>query len=332
MSRRLYVFKSGRLSRKQNTLFIANEKDGTKKYIPIENVSEIHVFGNVDFNKNALEFLSQNGILLHLYNHYDYYVGSYYPREHLASGHLVLQQAEHYKDKSKRLKIATKFVEGSIKNMLAVLKYYDNKGKNLSEIMEKLTVFLQKAKKSTDVDYLMGIEGNSRDTYYSAFDIIIDNKKFLFESRTRQPPSNELNAMISFGNSIMYSTILSEIYRTHLNPCIGYLHTTNFRRFSLNLDVSEVFKPIIVDRTIFSLLNRKIITKSNFSPHLNGIYLNESGKTKFVTEIENQLSSTIRHPKLKRNVSYKYLIRLELYKLEKHFLGDEEYKPYVSRW
>jgi CRISPR-associated protein Cas1 len=331
MSRRLYIFKSGRLSRKQNTIFIEQE-DGTKNYIPVENVSEIHCFGNLDFNKDALEFLTQNGIPLHLYNHYEYYIGTYYPREYLESGELILQQAEYYKDNQKRLNLARRFVQGSIENMLAIISYYKNRGRDLLSIEDKLKEFLQEISTIESVDTLMGLEGNSRNTYYSAFDKIIDNSDFPFVNRTRQPPSNEVNALISFGNSIIYSTVLSEIYKTHLDPRIGYLHTTNFRRFSLNLDVSEIFKPIIVDRSIFSLINKKIITKSDFSPHLQGIYMNESGKKKFVEEIENQLSTTISHPKIKKKVSYKYLIRLELYKLEKHFLGDKEYIPYVSKW
>ncbi len=332
MGRRLYIFKSGRLSRKNNTLFIENQNDNTKRYIPVENVSEIHMFGEVDFNKDALEFLSQNEILLHLYNKYEYYTGSFYPREHLRNGEILLKQSEHYQQSAKRLAIARKFVEGSIKNMMVVIKYYKNRGKDLSTILKKLNGFLEEIKIVKNVDSLMGVEGNSRDTYYGAFDIIINDKKFPFNVRSRRPPSNELNAMISFGNSIMYSTILSEIYKTHLDPSIGYLHTSNFRRFSLNLDVSEIFKPILVDRTIFSMLNKKTIKKSDFSSHLNGIYMNENGKIRFIEALEKQLSTTVLHPKLKRKVSYKYMIRLELYKLEKHFLGDEEYEPYVSRW
>lgn len=331
MSRRLYVFKSGRLSRKQNTLFIEQE-DGVKNYIPVENVSEIHCFGNLDFNKDALEFLTQNGIPVHIYNHYEYYIGTYYPREYLESGELILQQVEYYKNPQKRLTVARKFVEGSIKNMLAIILYYKSRGKDLSKIEVKLKEILDTIPIVKDVDALMGLEGNSRDTYYQAFNVIMDNSDFQFVNRTRQPPSNEINALISFGNSMMYSMVLSEIYKTHLDPRIGYLHTTNFRRFSLNLDISEIFKPIIVDRSIFSLVNKGIITKSDFSPHLQGIYMNESGKKKFVEEIENQMSTTISHPKIKKKVSYKYLIRLEMYKLEKHFLGDKEYEPYVSKW
>jgi CRISPR-associated protein Cas1 len=111
-----------------------------------------------------------------------------------------------------------------------------------------------------------------------------------------------------------------------------YLHTTNNRRFTLNLDVAEVFKPILVDRVIFSLINKGMLKKSHFKEELGGIYLKDKGKQIFLEKWEERLSTTIKHRGLNRNVSYRRLIRLELYKLEKHLLEDSEYKPFVARW
>ena len=138
--------------------------------------------------------------------------------------------------------------------------------------------------------------------------------------------------MISFGNSILYTVVLSEIYKTHLDPRIGYLHATNFRRFTLNLDMAEIFKPIIVDRMIFTVLNKGMIKKSHFEEKLQGIYLKEDGRKIFVEEMENRLNTTIRHRSVGREVSYRRLIRLELYKLEKHLMGEKEYEPFVAQW
>ncbi len=104
-----------------------------------------------------------------------------------------------------------------------------------------------------------------------------------------------MNTLISFGNSIIYSTILSEIYRIHLDPRIGYLHTTNFRRFSLNLDIAEVFKPIIVDRVIFTLIGKKMISNKDFKKDGYGLLLKEPGRRVFVEELENRLKRTINH-------------------------------------
>jgi len=110
------------------------------------------------------------------------------------------------------------------------------------------------------------------------------------------------------------------------------VHTTNERRFTLNLDVADLFKPLIVDRTIFSLLNRHVVRAEHFAEQAGGIYMTEAGSRIFVEEFDGKLATTIQHRELKRNVSYRELVRLELYKIEKHILGDKEYEPFVARW
>ncbi len=330
--KRMYILSDGELKRKQNTLcFISN--DG-KRFIPVEGVSDFVVFGEVTLNKKLLEFLTKNKIIMHFFNHYGYYVGTYYPREYYNSGLILLKQVEFYLDSGKRLFLAKKFVLGAVQNMLKVVTYYVNRrvDDTLLRIKTEMENMLSQIELCEGVSELMGIEGMIRDVYYKAIDIVIDKEGFSFERRTRRPPENRLNALISFMNSLLYVEVLSAIYRTHLDPRIGYLHSTNMRRFTLNLDVSEVFKPILVDRTILSVLNKKIIKVSDFSEKLNGIYLKDKGREKVIEEWEDKLSSSFLHRKLKRNVSYRELIRLELYKIEKHILGDQEYSPFVMRW
>jgi len=331
MKKTVYIFSNGEIKRKQNTIYFETE-DRKRKYVPIESVSEIMIFGEVSLNKKLLEYLTQKEIIIHFFNYHNYYVGSYYPREHYNSGLVILKQAENYLNPDKRLLLAKKFVEGSIKNMLKVVSYYKNRGVQLHDIEEEMNDLLFTLDMRTSVDEVMAVEGNVRDTYYRGFDRIINNPDFRFEARTRRPPANRLNALISFGNSLLYVLVLSEIYRTHLDPRIGYLHSTNTRRFTLNLDVAEIFKPILVDRLIFLLLNKGLIKRSHFKNNLGGIYLKENGQKIFVKEWEKKLQSTIRHRGLGRNVSYRRLIRLELYKIEKHILGDKEYNPFVVRW
>lgn len=330
MKKTIYIFNDGEIKRKDNTLCFITESG--KKYIPIEDISDILIFGEVSLNKSLLEYLSQKEILLHFFNYYGYYVGTYYPREHLNSGYMILKQAENYLDETKRLTIASSFVEGSSKNILNVIRYYKNRGKDLEGIENSIMSLQNKIEICRNTDELMGIEGNIRDTYYKGFDLIIDNDKFKFEQRTRRPPKNYLNTLISFGNSMMYVLVLSEIYKTHLDPRIGYLHTTNFRRFTLNLDVAEIFKPIIVDRIIFTLISKKMINQNDFEKDMGGILLKEKGRKIFVQEFDDKLRTTIQHRELGRNVSYRRLIRMELYKLEKHLMGEKEYSPYISRW
>jgi len=333
MKSRIFVFSDGELKRKENTLFFENEA-GEKKFIPVEGTQELMIFGEVSLNKRFLEFTSKKEMIMHFFNHYGYYVGSFYPREHLNSGHMILKQAEAYLDEGRRIALARKFVEGAVNNILKTLDYYARRKENpriqaaSSRIRELSSVLCDQSSAGA----LMAIEGNIRDIYYSVFDDIVENEDFQFESRTRRPPKNRMNALISFGNSLLYTSVLSEIYKTHLDPRIGYLHSTNFRRFTLNLDVAEIFKPVLVDRMIFSLINKGELKNRHFETRMDGVVMNEDGMKIFSKEFEERLQTTITHKKIGRPVSNRRLIRLELYKLEKHIIGEQEYKPFVWEW
>ena len=214
--------------------------------------------------------------------------------------------------------------------MIKNLRYYDKRGKELAEIILQIENYASSIEHARQVDELMGIEGNIRQRYYEGFDLIIND--FEMGNRTKQPPQNEVNALISFGNMMCYSQCLRAIHQTQLNPTISYLHTPGERRYSLALDVSEIFKPILVDRVIFKVLNKKEIQEKHFDKKLNKCLLNPQGKKIFVQSFEERLNETIQHRSLKRKVSYRHLMKLECYKLSKHLLGMEEYKPFKMWW
>jgi len=330
MKKTLYIFSSGQLSRKDSTLYFETEKG--KRFVPIEDTGEIMIFGEMDVNKRLLEFLSQKEIILHFFNYYGYYVGSFYPREHLNSGYMTLRQAEHYIDEDKRLLIAKELVRGASKNIRQVLKYYHGRGKNVLVMLDAIERLMHSIEQCRDATALMAIEGNIHNHYYHSFDNILEHPDFSFVERTRRPPKNYLNTLISFGNSLMYTICLSEIYKTHLDPRIGYLHSTNFRRFSLNLDIAEIFKPIIVDRLIFALIGKNMISKDDFEGGTEGIMMKEGARKRFVEQMDEKLKTVIKHRDIGKPVSYRRLIRLELYKLEKHLMDEKMYEAFIARW
>jgi CRISP-associated protein Cas1 len=330
MQKTVYIFSNGSLHREGNTL--CYHTDEGKRFLPVEDIQEIMVFGEVDLNKKLLEFLSQHEIMLHYFNYYDYYMGTFYPREHYNSGFITLKQAAAYLEETRRLDLAKLFVNGALRNIGQVLGYYHKRGVTLGESIEKLKLSETGIPNVSDIPELMALEGNAREEYYKTFDLILQNPDFTFDKRTRRPPQNNLNTLISFGNSVLYTIVLSEIYKTHLDPRIGYLHATNFRRFSLNLDVAEIFKPLIIDRLIFTLIDKQMINSGDFESETGGIVLKEKGRKKFVEELDKRLSTTINHRAVGHPVSYRRLIRMELYKVEKHIIGEETYKPFVSQW
>lgn len=379
-----YLLSNGRLKRDANSL-VMEGTDGKKKQIPVENVDSLYLYGEVDLNTKALTFLATKRIPLHVFNYYGFYSGSYYPREFLHSGHLLVHQVSHYTDAAGRLSLARELVRASAHSMLRNVAYYANRRKGGAEESEPVgeigaaepVALDEETERSVDdlgaeaigaeadpfesavvfednmqpladlrnviaslatridamaaVNDLRGIEGKMRERYYQAWQHILTGD-WAFDRRVRRPPDNEVNALISFGNSVCYTACLSEIYRTQLTPTISYLHEPGARRFSLALDLSEIFKPLLVDRAIFRLLNTNQLKPEHFDTSLGGCYLNETGKKLFLGALQERMDSTIKHRKLGRHVSYRHLIRLECYKLIRHLTGIETYRAFRAWW
>lgn len=398
-----YLLSNGRLRRQANTLVIENV-DGQKKPIPVEDVDSLYLYGEVDLNTKALTFLASKRISLHVFNYYGFYSGSYYPREYLHSGCLLVHQVTHYTDPQRRLKLARELVRASAHSLLRNVAYYSNRrthggsdnaegeetepggevGLNasdnagmptdaeaeaavdavlpspgsaeeagsaqveerdplvsavefdeaatpLQELRSTIARLASGVETMTQINDLRGLEGKMRERYYQAWTHILTGE-WAFDRRVRRPPDNEVNALISFGNSVLYTACLSEIYRTQLTPTISYLHEPGARRFSLALDLSEVFKPLLVDRTIFRLLNTNQLKPEHFDRSLGGCYLTDAGKKLFLSALEERMKTTIKHRRLGRHVSYRHLIRLDCYKLIRHLTDVEPYRAFRAWW
>ncbi|MFC0232527.1 type I-B CRISPR-associated endonuclease Cas1b [Vagococcus entomophilus] len=325
-----FLFSSGELRRKDNVVRMT-ALDGRFKVLKIEVMRDLYLFGKASMNTDCLNYLAQSKIPVHFFNHYGFYTGTFYPKEANVSGNLLIRQVEHYTDFEKRLNIAQEFIQGACYNILKNLKYYRQRGKELDKAINEIQALEKMISRTVTIEELMGIEGNIHRVYYGTWTTII-NQEVDFEKRVKRPPDNVVNTLISFLNSLVYTTCLSEIYVSQLNPTISYLHSAGERRFSLSLDIAEIFKPLLTDRIIFSLLNRKVITEKDFSKDSNYFYLKDKGKRKVLEMYNSTLDETVRHKDLKRNVSYRKMMRLECYKLIKHLLGEREYQALRKWW
>ena len=338
MKKTFYLFNPGILERKDNTLKFTpvSEESGVAlpeskpRYLPVEDIDEFYVFGSLKTNSALYNFLGQKGIIVHFFDYYENYTGSFMPRDSLLAGRMILAQVSFYQDRKKRLAVAKKFIEGAISNMMKNLKYYQRRDRDLEREIQAMEMLGGLIESAPGIEELMGLEGQIRTYYYEAFNRIIND--FEMQGRSKQPPKNEINALISFGNMICYTFCLKAIHQTQLNPTISYLHEPGERRYSLALDLAEIFKPLLVDRVIFKVLNKKEIQEKHFDRNLNWCLLNESGKKIFIKALEDKAAETIKHRSLKRSVSYRHLIKLECYKLSKHLLKIEEYQPFKMYW
>lgn len=311
MGRAYYITQQGELRREGNTLIFQNSE--VKKSLPVEDLEELFLVDECSLSSKALGLLSKMGVVTHFFNHHGYYIGSFYPRETHISGYLLVKQVEHYLHKDKRLYLAKSFVEGAIRNLCPLF------GGNTE-------VYVSWLDKVESLPEVMKVEAQLRKDFYESLESITG---WSFEKRSKRPPHNPLNALISFGNSLIYAKVLGEIYVTQLNPTVSYLHEPSTKRFSLSLDVAEIFKPILSDRLILELLRSSKLKEEHFLSDLEYAYLSPEGRKVFLAEFNQLLESTIFHPRLRRKVSHKQMIRLELYKLIKHLIEEEPYRPLI---
>jgi CRISP-associated protein Cas1 len=302
-----------------------------RRVIPIEDVDALWVFGELELNARLLNFLAQHKIPVHFFNYYGYYAGSFYPREYLNAGFVLVKQVRHYANRRLRLAIAREFIHSALHNILRNLRYYGTRGLDLEAETEGVQAEVLRLDAVSDINELMGCEGRARHCYYQGFSKIL-RERAEFTRRVKRPPDNPVNALISFTNGLVYAAVLTQIYRTQLNPTISFLHEPGARRFSLALDLAEIFKPLLADRLLFKLINNRQINERDFSQDLNGCYLKESGRKVVLKEWDARLETTIEHRRLHRKVSYERLIRLECYKLVKHLTNAEPYVAFRAWW
>ncbi|MDR0408744.1 MAG: type I-B CRISPR-associated endonuclease Cas1b [Campylobacteraceae bacterium] len=324
-----YIFSMGKLERKDNS--IAFKNDSKTRYIPIKETRELYCLNEVSFNTKFLDFISKAGITMHIFNYGGGYSGTFYPKEYLINGNLTIKQSLCFVEH--RLIIAKSIVNAISKNIHEVLyHYYRHDKKELKEYLDwlkyKVSELLEKA---STIEHILFVEGQIWSRFYDSFKYFLP-EDFLINKRVKRPPDNPMNALISFGNTMLYTKTISAIYHTHLNQSISFLHSPREGRFSLCLDLCEAFKPVLVFKTIFELVGRKKLQVSkHFDKKLNYALLNEDGKRIFIGEFGDRLGETFLHPRLKRRVSYGHCLKLDGYKLIKFILEGKEFVPFVLK-
>lgn len=321
-----YIFSKGDLSRKDFSIQFRNDKGNF--YLPIEKIKEIYCFNDITLSTKLLEVISKAGIIVNFFNYYGNYVGSFYPKANLVSGNLVIKQSLTYINN--REKIAKAIVIGIARNIYFTLyHYYRHGAKELKTLLDfykkEVPIILEKVR---NIKEILSIEGRIWAEFYASFKYFLP-EDFLINKRVKRPPDNPMNALISFGNTILYTKTIAQIYNTHLNQTISFLHEPSEARFSLSLDLSEVFKPIVVYKTIFELINnKKIRIEKHFESKYNYALLNDEGKKIFIDAFEERINQTFMHTKLKRQISYKHAIKLDGYKLIKCITENKEFIPF----
>jgi len=265
---------------------------------------------------------------MHFFNYYGSYSGTYYPRDQYCSGKLLIKQVKAFENQ--RTDIAKAIVHGIGDNIYEILyHYYKHDKKEVKPTADWIRKEFHKCVDSAQtIAEVMSVEGEAWARFYSNFKYFLP-EDFVMNKRVKRPPDNPINALISFGNTLLYTKTVSTIYRTHLDQRISFLHEPSEGRFSLSLDMCEVFKPVIVYRTIFDLVNNKRLqVEKHFEKKVNYCILNEDGRKIFIEAFEQRLETVFYHERLKRKITYRTAMKLDCYKLIKFILEGKEFVPF----
>jgi len=318
---------SGRLRRQDNNLYFDRYDDEGEvtgaKILPIHAIDEIYILGKVDIDSYTIAFIANNNILLHFFSPYQAFRGNFFPNTSNSvnkSGFVLLQQLRAFDDTAHRLYIAKEITRGHIENGAKNCKRY--------RVDFKSAEYLEALDKAESIGEVMAAEGAFKKNYYQAWNHIIkDQRSFKFTARSKRPPTDKLNSFISYVNTRIYNIVLSEIYKTELDPRIGYLHEPNYRSLSLHLDIAEIFKPILGDNLIFTMLNKKEITAKDFVTNSGRIRFTNEAVKKIELKTIGKLTEQIKIGN--QSLTWRQVIRREVNQLKKNICEYTPYKPFV---
>lgn len=313
-----------------NLLF---DSERGKVHLPINVSDYLNIYSDVTIDSRVVELLSERGIHINIMNKFGEKLATIEPVGQRFEMSAVERQLMAYHNEDLRFKIAREMERSILHNLRSVLRYYDNKVKErqLQQAIELLSEAIASLSSAKTINDLLMIEARARQDYFSAFQYILLEKDFAFTRRSRRPPEDALNALISFGNVFLYNYVSAIIYRSPLDIRFSFLHSASRRAESLQLDIADIFKPILVDRTIFALINRQELrVEEHFERVMvgqkEGVYLNSLGKRIFLRALKEKLRTvvTVKGRKLR----YSDVIRAEVYKLHRFLRDGESYKAY----
>lgn len=323
-----------------------------KVRVPLMKVERVVVQGTSTITSPALAAMLENHIEVTFLNQYGRFQGHLAPA-FSKNGQLRLAQTATYHHPTRHHHLTRAFIIGKLTNLRTMLLRANRKHthetitqatetiKQTIETAQNLppdTTPLDPSAPQTDTAYgrLQGLEGNATASYFGCFPHLL-NQPGLFNGRSRRPPLDPANALLSYGYTILLNQVMSAICTIGLDPYIGYLHRSQYGKPALALDLMEEFRPLIVDSTVLTLFNNNILTSKEFITELpdsprSAVRLTENGRRTFLTKLEARFDETITHPTFNYKATYRRCIELQTRLLAKYLMNEiPTYPPFTVR-
>lgn len=334
----LYITRDGAyLHKERETLLVEQTIDGQRKkllQVPIHSVGNIFCFGNVMVSPQLMGFCGENGTQLSFYDMFGRFQARVVGKQ---TGNVLLRRAQFRCAESGESHIARNIVVAKVQSSRIVLqRHLRTYGANtdISAAVTRLRQIVAELKNRTDPEQILGFEGEAARHYFGVFDhLITASSGFVFDGRSRRPPKDPVNAMLSFMYSILSKEISGALQGVGLDPQIGFLHEERPGRDSLALDLLEEFRAPIVDRLVLTLINRQQVKSGDFVVDmLGGVTLKDDARKLLLQSWQARKQEEIIHPFLGEKVAVGLLPHIQALLLAQHLRGDlAEYPPYVHR-
>jgi len=325
----IYITEQGSVVRKTSRRLVVSKEERTLAEIPAIGLDGIVIFGNIQMTSQAMGFLLDSGIHVSFLSSKGKYKGTLIPAQ---SKNVLLRiaQYERYLDEEFQRQHASVLVEAKIRNGRGLIKRYSRNYPELEfdDEISGLDSALKKLEAKPEVPVLLGIEGQATATYFRAFGKMF-RKEMDFSVRSRRPPKDPVNALLSFGYTLVTNETFSLLLAIGFDPYIGYLHQIDYGRPSLALDMVEEFRHPIVDRFTLYLVNNRIISGEDFFENEErGFFLKPEALKRYFEQYEKRMNEVFQNQFTGEKVSYRSLFRQQAYKLSKTIQARVPYTPY----
>ncbi len=317
---------SCKVSRSGETLKIENS-DGAERVFPLREIGAVVLHGYPQITTQALHMCANNGIAVHWISPGQRYVTGTAP---VGMIHRRIRQYKALSCPDVCLGLARKLVlakiEGSIRYVLRATRGVNRKEEGLEAALQVMRNSLKFSAKAENLDQLRGHEGMGGRAYFAAIPALLREKipvELRFTGRNRRPPRDRFNALLGFGYSLLYQTVLQAVWVVGLEPAFGFYHTPRSSAYPLVLDLMEIFRAPIWDIVLIGSINRlQWNPNDDFETTAGRVWLSNVGRKKAIILFEQRLEETWKHPVVSYSLSYARLIELEVRLLEKEWTGS----------
>ena len=336
----LYVDEPGCAIKKTGGRLLVVKENDVLRDIPLIHLGQVVISGNVNLTTPAMQTLLHEGIPVVFLSAYGRYHGALTPQ---VSRNSLLRRAQHRAagNEAQCLALSRAFVRGKLVNMRTMLQRRKWQATDSTDpVFEPLLTNIKAMKamekridRATELSELLGIEGNASASYFGSFGFMLKKEMgFDFQRRSRRPPADATNALLSFAYSLLTADLMSAIQTVGLDPYVGFFHQLKYGKPCLALDMMEEFRPIVADSVVITLINNRRIKPEDFTQSHGGWYLKERCRKVFYTAYETRKNETITHPVFKYKLTFRRAMELQVRLLAKYLTGEiEQYTPLTIR-